>query len=101
MFEVANDNIDLDTLITSAISRQGIFYQRHLARIETTLNSHPDLLIAMSNVLKSPAGAILSPRLRGRLEGLGLVKFYGEFVVPRCDLYREYFGNLDPIATQS
>jgi DNA-binding Xre family transcriptional regulator len=101
MFEVANDNIDLDTLISSATSRQGIFYQRHLARIETILNSHPDLLAAMSNVLGSPAGAMLSPRLKGRLEGLGLVRFNGEFVVPRCELYRQYFGNLDAIATQT
>jgi transcriptional regulator with XRE-family HTH domain len=101
MFEAANNNIDLDTLITTATSRQGVFYQRHLARIETTLNSYPDLLTAMANVLGSTAGSILSPRLKGRLEGLGLVKFSGEFVVPRCELYRQYFGNLAAIATQS
>jgi AAA-like domain len=100
MFEVATGNIDLQTLIETASSRQGIFYQRHLARLETTLNSYPDLLVALANVLSAPAGAILSPRLKGRLEGLGLVKFNGEFVVPRCELYRQYFGNLPALATK-
>ena len=100
MFEVAQDRIDLNTLIATASSRQGIFYQRHLARIETTLNSYPDLLAAMATVISSPAGAHLSPRLKGRLEGLGLVKFNGELVVPRCELYRQYFGNLATSATK-
>jgi hypothetical protein len=101
MFEVAHGNIDLPTLIATATSRQSIFYRRHLARLETTLNSHPDLLAAMNNVLASPTGAILSPRLRGRLEGLGLVKFSGEFVIPRSELYQEYFSNLAAIETKS
>jgi AAA-like domain len=101
MFAVAHDRLDLNTLIDTASSRQGIFYQRHLARIETTLNSYPDLLAALANVLGSGEGAILSPRLKGRLEGLGLVKLNGEFVVPRCDLYRQYFGNLAMSATKS
>ena len=101
MFAVAHDRLDLNTLIDTASSRQGIFYQRHLARIETTLNSYPDLLAALANVLGSAEGAILSPRLKGRLEGLGLVKLNGEFIVPRCELYRQYFGNLATIATKS
>ncbi len=100
MFEVATGNTELSTLIETASSRQGIFYQRHLARLETTLNSYPDLLVALANVLGAPEGAILSPRLKGRLEGLGLVKFNGEFVVPRCELYRQYFGNLPTLATK-
>ena len=100
MFEVAKKHIELSTLIATASTRQGVFYQRHLARIEATLNSYPDLPIALATVIGSTAGAILSPRLKGRLEGLGLVQFNGEFVVPRCELYRQYFGNLDAIATQ-
>jgi transcriptional regulator with XRE-family HTH domain len=94
MFEVATHNIDLQTLLRTATSQEGIFYRRHLARIETTLHSQPDLLAAMTSVISSPAGAMLSPSLKGRLEGLGLVKFQGEFVVPRCELYRQYFRNL-------
>ena len=101
MFEVAHGNIDLPTLIATATSRQGIFYRRHLARLETTLNSYPDLLTAMNDVLASPTGMILSPQLRGRLEGLGLVKFSGEFVIPRSELYREYFSNLAALETKS
>jgi hypothetical protein len=36
----------------------------------------------------------LSPRIKGQLEGLGLVKVQGESITPRCDLYRKYFSNL-------
>jgi hypothetical protein len=91
MFEVASGNIDLANLMASAISREGIFYQRHLARIETTLNSQPELLTALKNVIGAKVGATLSPSLKGRLEALGVVKFQGEFVVPRSNLYRQYF----------
>ena len=94
MFEVASHQIDLPSLLATASSREGIFYQRHLARMETTLNSQPDLLIAMASVVRANEGTVLAPSLKGRLEGLGLVKFQGEVVVPRCELYRQYFSNL-------
>lgn len=94
MFEVASGKIDLPTLIASAASREGIFYQRHLARLEQTLINQPDLSTAMANLLRARTEAILSPRTRGQLEGLGLVKVQGESITPRCDLYRKYFSNL-------
>jgi transcriptional regulator with XRE-family HTH domain len=94
MFEVASGNIDLASLLTTATSRAGIFYQRHLARLETTLNSQPDLLAAFKSVISSKDSVTLSPSLKGGLEALGLVKFQGEFVIPRSNLYRQYFSNL-------
>jgi hypothetical protein len=94
LFEVATGNIDFASLMATAASREGIFYQRHLARIETTLNSQPELLAALSRVLCRTSGVTLSPSLKGRLEALGMVKFQGEVVIPRCELYRQYFSNL-------
>jgi AAA-like domain len=94
MFEVASHHIDLPSLLATASNREGIFYQRHLARMETTLNSQPDLFTAMANVVRSKNGTVLAPSLKGRLEGLGLVKLQGEVVVSRCELYRQYFSNL-------
>jgi AAA-like domain len=94
MFEVASGNTDLTSLIANASSRQSIFYQCHLARIETTLNHEPDLLAAMADVIRAPQGASLLPRLKAQLEGLGVVKLAGELVVPRCELYRQFFTNL-------
>jgi transcriptional regulator with XRE-family HTH domain len=94
MFEVASGNIDLASLMASATSREGIFYQRHLARIETTLSSQPDLLVEMRNVIATRSGATFSPSLKGRLEGLGLVKFHSKLVIPRCELYRQYFTSV-------
>ncbi|PSB55125.1 AAA-like domain-containing protein, partial [Chamaesiphon polymorphus] len=94
MFEIASNNIDLSTLLTTATNREGIFYRHHLARIETTLNSQPDLLAAMTSVIRSPEGTNLAPSLKGKLEGLGLIKLQGEVIVPRCELYRQYFRSL-------
>ena len=94
LFEVASGNIDLASLIATAANREGIFYQRHLARIETTLNHQPELLAAFTSILSSPAGVTLAPSLKGRLEALGLVKFSGELVIPSCELYRQYFSKL-------
>jgi transcriptional regulator with XRE-family HTH domain len=94
MFEVASNKIDLPNLIASAASRKGIFYQQHLARLESALSNQPDLLTAMANILRTREDAVLSLRLKGQLEGLGLVKLQGELIVPRCELYRRYFTNL-------
>lgn len=94
MFEVASGNIDLTSLIANASSRQGIFYQRHLAKIETILKLDRDLLVAMTDIIRSPQGTSLAPRLKAQLEGLGVVTFADELVVPRCELYRQYFANL-------
>jgi DNA-binding Xre family transcriptional regulator len=94
MFEVASQNTDLSSLISHAVSNNSVFYQRHLARIETTLRNQPDLLMAMSNVIQSGKDSMLSRSLKGKLEGLGLVKFQEDLVVPRCKLYQQYFAKL-------
>ncbi len=101
MFEVASQKTDLSSLISNAVSNNSVFYQRHLARIETTLRNQPDLLMAMANVIRSEKDPMLSPSLKGKLEGLGLVKFQGELVVPRCQLYQQYFAKLGSMPTQS
>jgi hypothetical protein len=95
MFEVASQKTDLSNLIRNAFTNNSIFYHRHLARIETTLYNQPDLLMAMASIIHSGQGTLLSPSLRGKLESLGLVKFQGESIVPRCDLYQQYFAKLN------
>ncbi len=94
MFEAASQKIDLTKAIATASSRGGIFDRYHLSRIESTLKSQPDLLAAIITVITSPAGTSLSSNIKHRLEGLGIVKLKDELVVPRCELYRQYFSNL-------
>jgi hypothetical protein len=100
MFEAASHNIDLTTAIATASSRGGIFDLYHISRIESTLKSQPDLLAATIEVFNSPAGVSLSSNLKHRLEGLGVVKLTDEVVVPRCELYRQYFRNLADCQTK-
>jgi hypothetical protein len=100
MFEAASKSIDLTTAIATASSRGGIFDKYHLSRIESTLKSQPDLLAAIISIIGSPAGSSLSSNLKYRLEGLGLVTLRDELVVPRCELYRDYFSSLADCQTK-
>jgi transcriptional regulator with XRE-family HTH domain len=100
MFEAASKSIDLTTAIATASSRGGIFDKYHLSRIESTLKSQPDLLAATIEVITSPAGASLSSNIKYRLEGLGLVILKDELVLPRCELYRQYFSSLADCQTK-
>jgi AAA-like domain len=95
MFEVASGKISLSDLVASATSREGIFYLRHLAKIENIFNHQPDLLAAMVRVLSNgDDSSALSQRVKAQMEGLGLVHLKGDSIVLRCELYQQYFTNL-------
>jgi hypothetical protein len=94
MFEVASGKISVSDLLASATSREGIFYLRHLAKIENIFNHQPDLLAAMVGVLSNRDSSALSQRVKAQMEGLGLVQVKGDSIVLRFELYRQYFTNL-------
>jgi transcriptional regulator with XRE-family HTH domain len=94
MFEVASGKNSVSDLLASATSREGIFYLRHLAKIENIFNHQPDLLAAMVGVLSNGDSSALSQRVKAQMEGLGLVQVKGDSIVLRFELYRQYFTNL-------
>jgi AAA-like domain len=59
----------------------------HLSKIE----NNPDLKRAFRQVITAKKSVQLSPNIARSLHRLGLVKLEGNFVKPRCKLYRQFF----------
>ncbi len=85
--------MDLEQLLATAIAYDGI-YSSHLRRQFSLLETDPDLLEAMTQVVTATEGAKLSPHTAFRLQGLGLVRFDAQRSVPSCGLYHRYFATI-------
>ncbi len=94
LFHLSQQNIRLETLLQTAVCPDGIF-KDHLNYVLSKVERH-DLLKPMvdlataSITYSSRVG--LQPRVALQLQGLGLIKFENQQVVPQCQLYCRYFG---------
>ncbi len=89
LYRVAVDEMNPESLFAHAADDDGPFgdhLRRHLARFA----ERPDLARAMLQVIRRQACD--DDLLYHRLHGAGLVRREGDCVVPRCELYAEYFG---------
>ena len=88
LYHLAQQDITLERLLEEAPMAAGI-YGEHLRQHLTYLQEHPELAIALQQVLSG------NPHLEAitlyKLESLGLVKLQGEAIYPSCELYRLYF----------
>ncbi len=86
----SKENIDLNSLLTSAPTEAGI-YSDHLRRHLSKLEANPDLAAAMKQVVESES-IPLKPTVAYKLNSMGLIKQQqGDRVAVRCQLYQEYF----------
>lgn len=85
-------NSDLEKIIREAPTDTGI-YRDYLRGNLATLSEHPVLAAAYSQVLESDEPVVLNSLISHELESLGVVKLQGNKTVPRCELYRLYFGD--------
>jgi AAA-like domain len=83
-------DFDLTRLLATASTPEGI-YRRHLQRHWNGLQQHPQLWERFQQVITASAPVNLDLTAAYQLESLGLVKLQGQQVVPRSDLYRQYF----------
>jgi serine/threonine protein kinase len=88
LYRVACEEISAEMLLKQATDDAGPFGD-HLRRLWVHLGEHPDLLRALSQVINSHTCS--DPILLNRLYGAGLVHRQGEIVLPRCELYTEYY----------
>ena len=77
--------------ILKTLSTQTGIYSNHLRKHLVTLKAHPELAEAMKKVVSTPESVNLEAILTYKLESMGLLKFAGDEVLPRCKLYRMYF----------
>ncbi|MBD1912937.1 MULTISPECIES: AAA-like domain-containing protein [unclassified Leptolyngbya] len=87
----SNPHSTLEMLLSKAPTEMGI-YGSHLREYWLNLNHHPDLLEAFKGAIASPTPVQLEPMAAYQLQRMGLVKFVGTLVAPRCNLYRQYFA---------
>lgn len=80
-------------LLINAPTEAGIYSDR-LRTILGNLETSPELLEAFKNVVTSADAVVLKPNLNRKLCAMGLVKQEGNYLVPSCNLYREYFSRV-------
>jgi len=85
-----HQNTTLDELLATAATESGI-YGNHLRHRLLNLQQHPELTLALKEVVTATGSVRLEPIQAYKLHSLGLVKLQGNEVIPRCSLYRQYF----------
>ncbi|BAY50103.1 hypothetical protein SAMD00079811_77320 (plasmid) [Scytonema sp. HK-05] len=91
LYYLCSQEMTLQELIEDAIANGGI-YCYHLWRLFVKLQENPRLAQTYATVLEAKQGISLNPIEAYKLESLGLIRFEGERVLPRCELYRAYFA---------
>lgn len=88
LYRVAVAEIGVERLLVEAADENGPFGD-HLHRHLIRFSEHPELSAAMLQIIQDQACS--DDILYNRLHGAGLVRRKGDFVVPRCKLYAQYF----------
>lgn len=84
----------LEELLQKAPTDAGIYsdlLQEHLWNLQRNHQKYPKLDAAFKQVVTAEYPVELEPTLASKLDELGLVKWQGKAVEPRCKLYRLYF----------
>ncbi len=87
---IKHRGITLEQILQTAPTEAGI-YSNHLRRHLGTLQQHPKLAAAFREVVKTDSWVKIESDRVFKLHSMGLVKLQGNEVMPRCDLYRQYF----------
>ena len=90
LYHIARGEITLEKLLETAPTDSGL-YSDHLRRHLWNLERHPELAIALKKVVDANSPVQLSSMQGFKLHSMGLVNLPGNYVTPRCDLYRQYF----------
>lgn len=90
LYHLANQDITLKHLLQSATTESGL-YSNHLRRHLGQLEQQPQLVDALRTVVEATSPIRLYSMEVFKLYSLGLVRLNGNEVVPRCELYRQYF----------
>ncbi|WP_339381121.1 AAA-like domain-containing protein [Brasilonema sp. UFV-L1] len=90
MYHVAKGDMTLAQLLQTAPTEAGP-YSDHLRRHLWNLEQYPELAAHYSEVVAANKAIEFRTEVGFKLYSMGLVKKEGNYVLPRCDLYREYF----------
>lgn len=90
LYHLCQGGINLEQLLQDAPTLSGI-YSDHLRSYLNNLQTRPELMTALNQVVTAEQSITLTPKLAYELHSMGLVTLKGNQVSPSCDLYRVYF----------
>ena len=82
----------LEELLDMAPTEEGPLAD-HLRRHLYNLQENPELLIAIKKVIAADSPVQIGAKEGFKLHSMGLIKFQGNLVASRCELYRLYFSD--------
>jgi len=92
MYYIKRQNLTLEDFLVTAATDEGI-YSHHLRRLLVKLQEDMQLFESFKALINSTSEPVQFERIQlYKLYAMGLVKFTGTKVQPRCDLYRQYFS---------
>jgi hypothetical protein len=83
--------VSLEHFLDAAPTEAGI-YHHHLRDHWLTLQKYPELMNAFKAIVSASTLVAIEPNTTYHLQCMGLVKFVGNQVTPRCKLYQQYFS---------
>ncbi|QLE59668.1 AAA-like domain-containing protein [Nostoc sp. TCL26-01] len=90
LYHIARKDTTLNILLQTAPTEAGL-YSDHLRRHLWNLEQHPELVAAIKKVVTNTIPVRLNQIQCFQLLSMGLLKQQGNDVIPRCNLYRQYF----------
>jgi hypothetical protein len=90
LYNLACQDLMLDKLLQEAPTEAGI-YEEHLRRHWGTLIENLELAAALKQVVTAIEPVRLETMQAYKLYSMGLIKRIGDRVIPRCQLYQQYF----------
>jgi hypothetical protein len=90
LYRISQKEITLEKLLETAPTEAGL-YNDHLRRHLWSLQQHPELADAFAKVVTADTAIELESVPAFKLHSMGLVKFQGNQVIPRFNLYKFYF----------
>jgi serine/threonine-protein kinase len=89
-YELRQPNVTLEQLLAEAPTDAGI-YSDHLRRHLLNVQRNPALAAALRQVVKRSTPTQIDSILAFQLDSMGLIERQENQVMPRCELYRQYF----------
>ncbi|TAE57393.1 MAG: hypothetical protein EAZ87_16295 [Nostocales cyanobacterium] len=93
LFHLYHKKFNIADLSTDIMATSNIF-NSHLRQQLAYLEHNPELEAAMQKVVIFQEGVELHPQQSFKLQGLGLIKFDHQLVIPSCSLYQQYFSQV-------
>jgi transcriptional regulator with XRE-family HTH domain len=90
--QIQRQHVSLAEFLQSAHTEAGI-YSNHLRQQLSHLEQSPELIQVFREVVMASEPIQVKPAHAFKLQSMGLVHLEGNYVKPRCLLYRQYFLN--------